>query len=69
MKSLVQYLSECDNMSCVVATPGNTLGADNPCAPDPCNNIPGSGDLVCPAHQKSKKKRFTRRHRAVNTTL
>lgn len=50
MKTLRQYLEECDGC----ATPGNTMGMGNPAAPGPDGEV-GSGDTF--DHQTAKAKR------------
>ena len=56
MKSLKQYIEECDAAN---ATPGNTMGMGNPMAPT--DGEVGSGDTF--DHQKAKlrKKRKQKR--------
>lgn len=52
MISLVQYLRECGE-NC--ATPGNTLGAGNPVAPE--GAVVGSGDVPTAKALKEKRKK------------
>lgn len=62
MKTLKQYIEECDGVAPGNATPGNTMGMGNPMAPT--DGEPGSGDTF--DHQKAKLRRKRKQKRINN---